>query len=96
MKPWLTLSFLLPLSLVACAPGGASMYRASNQQRVVPDGLNVTIVNARDEGDGFPFAEGYCEKRGREAQYTGHMQYHTSRKVSDSISFHCVLPARGG
>ena len=96
MKPWLTLSLLLPQSLVACAPAGASIYRASNQQRVVPDGLNVTIVNARGEEDGFPFAENYCEKRGREAQYTGHMQYHTSRKVSDSISFRCVLPSHGG
>ena len=94
MKPWLTISLLV--ALVACAPGGTNMYRASNQQRVVPDGLNVIIVNARDEEDGFPFAEDYCEKRGRAAQYAGYMQYHTSRKISDSISFRCVLPSHSG
>jgi hypothetical protein len=94
MKPGLTL--LAALSLAGCSTNATSPYHASNQQRVVPEGSRVTIVNAKNEQDGLPFAEDYCAKIRKQAQYTGHMLYRTSRTVSDSVSFHCVDAAHSG
>jgi hypothetical protein len=94
MKPGL--APLIALSLVGCATNATSPYHASNQQRVVPEGLSVTIVNAKDARDGLPFAEDYCAKYRKEAQYTGYMLYRTRHTVSDSVSFHCVEADHNG
>jgi hypothetical protein len=62
----------------------------SNQIRVVPDGLSVTILNARDEAEATPWAEEYCKKSGRRPQFRQIMPYKTPRSRSTGAVFDCV------
>ena len=76
--------------LCACSACDASPYRASNQQRVVGDGNNVFVTSVHTELEGRPFAEEYCEKRDRTAQFTRIVQYRHHHTVADAASFECV------
>jgi hypothetical protein len=81
------------LPLWACSPIDTNPYRGSNQQRVVGDGMSVSVTHVKSEEDARPFAESYCHKYGREAHFIHMIQYHTRRSVSDSASFDCVAPS---
>ena len=78
------------LSLGACSASGDNPYRASNQQRVVGEGMSVSVVNARNEEDAKPFADQYCDRLGRAATFKQMMQYRYHRTTTDSALFDCV------
>ena len=79
--------------LVACTDMKDSVYHKSNQQRVVPYGLSVTVTNSRNEEEGRPFAEGYCAKLGRLARFNKIELFRALRQSpADSALFDCVTP----
>ena len=89
MKAWLSLAIVA--ALTACNQVPDSPYVGSNQPRVVPDGLAVTIVNVRSQQEAQPWAEGYCAKRSRVARFLGMELYRAPRhQPTDSASFDCV------
>jgi len=78
------------LSLGACSESGDNPYRASNQQRVVGEGMSVFVVNARNEEDARPFADQYCNQLGRAADFKRMTLYRYHRTTTNSASFDCV------
>jgi hypothetical protein len=78
------------LSLGACSESGDNPYHASNQQRIVGEGMSVSIVNARNEEDARPFADQYCNRLGRAAEFKQMTRYRYSRTTTNSASFDCV------
>jgi putative hemolysin len=88
MKAWLLLAAMA--GLTACQVPG-SPYAGPNQPRVVPDGLSVTVVNVRSDGEAQPWADAYCAKQGRVAHFL-HMQMYRRQyhQPTDSASFECI------
>ena len=89
MKAWLPLVAMI--GLTACSQVPDSPYAGSNQPRVVPDGLSVTVVNVRSEQEAQPWAEAYCAKQGRAAHFLQMQMYRRQyHQPADSASFDCV------
>jgi hypothetical protein len=75
----------------ACTPGEGNVFRSSNQQRTIGHGLSVRVTNVATEAEAVPFAEEYCEARGRIAQFD-RMEMLAYRNVaSRSALFDCIL-----
>ena len=76
--------------LGACAPGNPNVYRSSNQERTIGDGLAVRITNVASEAEAQPFADEYCKARGRMAHFDRmeKLTYHSV--ASQSAFFDCV------
>ena len=88
-------AILLVGLLVACTQINDSAYHKSNQQRVVPYGLSVTITNSSNEAEGRSFAESYCAKLGRLARFNKIERFRSYRQSpADSALFDCVPEAR--
>ena len=86
-------SFLIGLTAIwlgACTPGEENLYRSSNQERVIGHGLSVTITNVANEVEALPFAEHYCDARGRTVHFNRMeiLSYHSV--ASKSALFDCV------
>jgi hypothetical protein len=60
---------LTALWLGACVPGEKNVFRSSNQQQTIGDGLSVRITNVVNETEAQPFADEYCRARGRIARF---------------------------
>jgi hypothetical protein len=89
MKTWLT--WVTVLVLMGCSEVPGSPYAGPNQPRVVPNGMSVTIVNARSEEEAQPWAAAYCAKLGKTAHFLGMELYNALRhQRTDSASFDCV------
>jgi hypothetical protein len=89
MKAWLFLA--IGTALAACSQVPDSPYHGSNQPRVVPDGMSVTIVNVRSEAEAQPWADDYCAKRGKVAHFLQMEKYRRQyHQPADSASFGCV------
>ena len=89
MKAWIPLATMVVL--VACSQVPDSPYAGSNQPRVVPDGLSVTVLNVRSEAEAQPWADAYCAKRGRAAHFLQMQMYRRQyHQPTDSASFDCV------
>ena len=81
---------LTALWLGACAPAEGNVFRSSNQQRTIGHGLSVRITNVASEPEAQPFADEYCNARGRMAQFD-RMEIVSYRNVaSNSALFDCV------
>jgi hypothetical protein len=82
---------LTAVCLGACTPGEGNVFRSSNQQRTIGQGLSVRITNVVTETEARPFAEEYCKARGRLAQFDRMeiVSYH--HEASNSALFDCVL-----
>ena len=92
MRPVASLMvLLLSLWLAGCTPGEANVFRSSNQQRTIGHGLSVRITNVANEVEALPFADQYCNARGRMAHFD-RMEIVSYRNVaSKSALFDCVL-----
>ena len=88
--PWVQAGLLAALVLAACVD---NPYRASNPQRVKPDGLSVMITGAKSEAEARPLADDYCHTLGRTAHFKGMMQYRARREASKAASFECLPEA---
>jgi hypothetical protein len=55
--------------LGACTPGEGNAFRSSNQQRTIGHGLSARITNVASEPQALPFADQYCNARGRMARF---------------------------
>jgi hypothetical protein len=77
--------------LAACTPGEKNVFRSSNQQRVIGQGLSVRITNVANETEALPFADEYCKARGGMAHFNRMeiVSYHNV--ASKSALFDCVL-----
>ena len=90
IKP-LMIGLTVSVWLGACAPGNPNVYRSSNQQRPIGDGLSVRITNVANEAEAQPFADEYCKARGRMAHFD-RMEMLTHHSVaSQSALFDCML-----
>jgi hypothetical protein len=92
MGPVASLVIGLPaLWLAGCAPGEASVFHSSNQQRTIGHGLSVRITNVASELEAQPFADEYCKARGRMPHFDRMeiVSYHNV--ASKSALFDCVV-----
>ena len=82
---------LTAVCLGACTPAEGNVFRSSNQQRTIGQGLSVRITNVATEMEAQPFAEEDCNARGRFAQFHRMeiVSYH--HEASNSALFDCVL-----
>ena len=81
---------LMDLWLSACSQGQANLYRSSNEQRIYEDGQSVDIANVESEAEARPFAEQYCNDRGKTAHFQRMelLSYHHFPTMS--ASFNCA------
>ena len=82
---------LTAVCLAGCAPGEASVFRSSNQERTIGHGLSVRITNVASELEAQPFAEDYCNARGRMAHFDRLEIVNYHKMASKSALFDCVL-----
>jgi hypothetical protein len=82
---------LAALWLGACSPGDKNVFRSSNQQRTIGQGLSVRITNVATEAEAQPFADEYCKARGRLAQFDRIENVSYRNVASNSALFRCVL-----
>jgi hypothetical protein len=82
---------LLSLWLAGCTPGEANVFRSSNQQRTIGQGLSVRITDVASEPEALPFADQYCKARGRMPRFDRMeiVSYHNV--ASKSALFDCVV-----
>lgn len=82
---------LTAVCLGACTPAEGNVYRSSNQQRTIGQGLAVRITNMATDAEAQPFADEYCNARGRLAQFHRMeiVSYH--HEASNSALFECLL-----
>lgn len=95
MMPLRTLLMgLTALWLEACSStsglGQPSLYRSSNQQKVIGHDQSVVITNVVNEAEALPFAEQYCKKRGRAVRFDRMETLTYHHLASSSASFSCV------
>ncbi len=90
IKP-LMIGLTVSVWLGACTPGNPNVYRSSNQQRTIGDGLSVRITNVASEAEAQPFANEYCKARGRMAHFDRMEMLTYHRVASQSALFDCVL-----
>jgi hypothetical protein len=76
--------------LGACTPGEENLYRSSNQPRTIGHGLSATITNVANEKEALPFAEQYCNGRGRMAHFKRMQMLSYHSVASKSALFDCV------
>jgi hypothetical protein len=82
---------LTAVCLGACTPAAGNVYRSSNQERTIGQGLSVRITNVATEAEAQPFADEYCKARGRLAHFD-RMEMLTYHSVaSQSALFDCVV-----
>ena len=85
---------LAAVCLGACTPADGNVYRSSNQQRIIGQGLSVRVTNVATEAEAQRFADEYCKVRGGLAHFD-RMEMLTHHSVaSQSALFDCVLGAR--
>jgi hypothetical protein len=90
MKSRIAVLGLIALQIGACAPGDPNVYRSSNQERVIGNGLTVSITNVVSEEEALPFAEQYCKARNKAARFI-RMEMVSHRSVAfRSAVFDCV------
>ena len=87
----LSLAFLIGLmaiSLSACSQGQANLFLSSNEQRIYEDGRSVNITNVESEAEARPFAQQYCNGRGKTARFKRMelRSYHHLATMSASFS----------
>jgi hypothetical protein len=80
----------MALSLTACSAWKEGLFLSSNLRRTYGDGLSVNIANVENEMEGRPFAERYCQRLGRTAQFERMelLSYH--RETAMSALFKCA------
>ena len=81
---------LMAFWLGACAQSEVNLYRSSNQERVIGHALSVTITNVATEAEALPFAEQYCNARGRIAHFVRMEMLSYHNVASKAASFDCV------
>jgi hypothetical protein len=81
---------LLLLAIVGACTLGDNPFHTANPQRVIGDGMAVSITNVHNESEAQPFADDYCRARGRTAQFAKLIQYRAHHVTSMSASFDCV------
>ena len=79
--------------LAACAPAEKNVFRSSNQERTIGDGLSVRITNVATDTEALPFADEYCKARGRTAHFDRMEMVSRHNVVSNSALFDCVRRA---
>jgi hypothetical protein len=87
-------SLIIGLSAVclgACTPAEKYVYRSSNQERTIGQGLSVRITNVATEAEAQPFADEYCKPRGRMAHFDRMETWSYHRVTSQSALFDCVV-----
>jgi hypothetical protein len=77
--------------LGACTPGEKDVFRSSNQQRTIGQGLSVRIANVATETEARPFAEEYCKAHGRMAHFDRMEMVSYHKVASKSALFDCAL-----
>lgn len=65
----------------------------SHQHRVAGDADSVVVTDVGDQNHAFPFAEQYCEGRGKVAKFSRMILYRYSgrRMPTNSAEFDCIL-----
>ena len=81
---------LTMLGLGACSSSGPSLYRSSNQQKTIGNGLAVEISNVATEAEALPFAEQYCKARGRTPKFNRMEQVSYHNVATTSAMFDCL------
>ena len=77
--------------LAACAAGEKNVYRTSNQERTIGEGLSVRITNVATEADALPFADEYCKARHGMARFNRMEIVSRRNMASNSALFDCVI-----
>jgi hypothetical protein len=94
MRPIASLMIgLTAACLGACTPAEQNVYRSSNQQRTIGEGLSVRISNVATEAEALPLADEYCKDRGRMARFNRMEMVSYHHVASNSALFSCVTRA---
>jgi len=81
---------LTTLCLGACSSNGPPLYRSSNQQKTIGNGLAVEISNVATEAEALPFADQYCKARGRTPKFSRMEQVSYHKIETTSALFDCL------
>ena len=82
---------LTTFCLWACTPAEGNVYRSSNQQRTIGQGLSVRITNVATEAEAQPFADEYCKARGKKAHFDRMEMVSYHHVELNTALFDCVL-----